>query len=345
MRLTVSNYGFSGVSEQENGLGAFTSVTSTFWRQTDDVSYSMQGDFELTFTINSIEYVQNLECSFSFGVVTAANSIMYRVGANPYDAKFSDRSINGVFSDVTNIMAADGTFPDPAKPGVSWTTNCTFDSPISVCIRRVADKENEGFAYYYFYLIQDGTVRHAYYDYLEDVADARFVLGSLKVVAQISDIRIDALPVIPEYDSEEGYAVLGGGEASVSDGLYGFAEEGTLLSAKALSGVYDLVSVKFVLRGEMNETAKLTFALATKGGFRKDYFTLSADDGTGASAVNYYHYDASGYGETSLSGKLESGKEYVFAVTRRQVNDYVLIDAYLLDGDEVLLSVQGLVSY
>ena len=80
LRLTVSNYGFSGVSEQENGLGAFTSVTSTFWRQTDDVSYSMQGDFELTFTINSIEYVQNLECSFSFGVVTAANSIMYRVG-------------------------------------------------------------------------------------------------------------------------------------------------------------------------------------------------------------------------------------------------------------------------
>ena len=345
LRLSVENYGFYGISEQENGLGSFTSRTSTFWRQTDDVSYAMQGDFELTFTINSIEYVQNIECAFSFGILTGANSIMYRVGANPYDAKFSDRSINGVFSDVTNIMAADGTFPDPAKGGISWTTNLNFDSPVSVRVSRVADKENEGFAYYHFYLLQNGNICHAYYDYLEDTSDARIAFGSQKVVAQISDIRIDALPIVPEYDSQDGYAALGGSEANVSDGLYGFAEKGTLLSAKALAGTYDLVSVKFILRGETDETSRLTFALATKSGFYKDYFILSADDGTGASSVSYYHYDASGQGTAALSEKIESGKESVFAVTRRHVEDYVLIDAYILDGDKVLLSVQELVSY
>lgn len=343
--LAVENTGFSGVSEQENGLGGFTSQNSTFWRQSDDVSYKLTGEFAISFTLSGFEYVQASECAISFGFTTN-NNIQYRVGVNAYDSKYSDHSLNGVFGDVTNVMGADGTFPEPAQSGSSWTTNFNFDSPVTIRLERIFDKENEGFAYYYFYLIQNGKICHAYYDYYQDVGDAYFAFGSLRLTANVSDLRIEGLPVIPAY--EEGYeysAISSGVTLEKSDNTYTVAGDGLLLSKTSIDGNYDLLAVDFTLNGEVSADTMIRFALGTQGGFRKDYFSINYDDGEGKSSIDYYHYSESDYDSAEVSKNLESGRTYTFVLTRQKVGEYVQVGAYVIDGETVLASVEARVSW
>lgn len=339
LTLTAGNMGFSSIDADTRRI-YFGKQPETKWGLISASNYFV-GDYAFSYTVNEEpEYNSGDNVFVDVNVKTGKNFITYRIWKNIYSANCITR-IKNIWSDessATNV-AVNGVFPEEENGGGVWSADqFDFDKPFKVRIERVTESNGRS-ALYYFYLEQESEICHAWYDRLEDLTNARIILGASNVSIKL-DVAMRGV-AIPFTAKTDDYYDADGNALAISGDKYSITSGKTVYS----SSVIPSDSTDGVLVFDVNLTdrnAKLWLTLGQKSGFiTKDLkFTFDATETTVFMPSYGGHVGNFGESSTGTTVRLDSlsiGKTYKIALLLSRANPdeiggKISVKIYVFDG-------------
>ncbi len=204
--VSVDNLGFGACSELDNGSGQIklNMAPTNYWSVRQAISYTVSGDYEITFDV--VDYQKNLgaESWFAFTLLTEnGKALMHGVGLNAYEADpkyplgspFANFNLDWNFPANVSCKAENGVFPENPTPSTNWYTpvndsDDTFNTSNPFTIKAWRDTTLKR---YYFMLIQDNVVRYAYYNVVDDISDVYICFGTVECEATVTNIKLKGI--------------------------------------------------------------------------------------------------------------------------------------------------------
>lgn len=344
LTLTADYMGFSSIDAETRRI-YFGKQPETKWGLISASNYFV-GDYSFSYTVNEEpEYNSGDDVYLDVNVKTSKNFITYRIWKNIYSANCITR-IKNIWSDEANAtnVAVNGVFPEEENGGGVWSADqFDFDKPFKVRIERVTEANGRS-ALYYFYLEQDSEICHAWYDRLEDLTNARIILGASNVSVKL-DVAMRGVAV-PFATKTDDYYDADGNALAISGDKYAIANGKTVYSSSVISSD----STDGVLVFDLNlsdRNAKLWLSLGQKAGFvTKDLkFTFDATETTVFMPSYGGHVGNFGESSTGTTISLDSlslGKSYKIAILFSRANPdeiggKISVKIYVFDGSTKII--------
>lgn len=344
--------GFGFSQRNEAGLTdiAFTDQPGAYWGSMS-ASNPMTGDYDVTFEVNDgMDYVVGDGANLDIIVITQTRYITYRIGKNQtWDADYLTRCFDAYgWTPVTaNNVAVDGVFPEVENNGAIWSADA-FELLQPFTVRIWRETLGATTATYYFALEQEGTIRHMYYERIDDVTDYRIAFGAVGCTVNIENIKIKAL-ALPFEKSADAEAFYGADGTSAwtekTDAGYVLPEGETAYADAPLQAADKLYTFDF----SPQSGSVLNIGLAQGSGYVFDSLILTFG-AEGELFVPRYGLDIGIPGNTSSGDResfpaLEAGKTYRMALLVSAADGRTSVKLYILDGEETVFESENYTFY
>lgn len=356
--LSLEYAGIAGAKYNEGGdLDiVFDSQPKSYWGLLA-FSNEIGGDFYAEYQVNQpMEYVKGEGANVDVVVKTKKQYITYRVLKNyQWDADCITRCFNvsGWKANATSV-AVEGEYPAKENGGAVWSAD-KFEmlNPYTVRVYRKAESETT--ALYFFELEQDGVIRHAFYDRVEDVTDANIGFAAQNCSVKLENVKIKGTAKPFTAIENADYYFADGTTAIATDAGYAVESGNVLYSSSTVTSTDQLYSFDVKWLGNDSDTtaAEISFGFAQKNGtvHNRVNFAFASVDGEGNNVsilhTPVYGIDVGLFGTSKAGSKenfgaLEINKTYKFAVLAPKAGENKRnVKVYVLDGDDIVLESKG----
>lgn len=358
--LSFEYAGIAGATKTESGETEimFDSQPDPNWG-TVAFSNKISGNYYAEYTVNEpMDYIAGAGANVDVVIKTANRYVTYRVLKNvTWDADCITRCFNANEWKINaTSVAVDGEYPENENGGAVWSAD-KFDMLQPYTVRVYRQAENDVTALYYFELVQDDKICHAFYDRLEDLTDVNIGFSAVNCSVTLENVKIKGNAKLFTAAKDAEYYLADGTAVTATENVYSLEAGSVLYSGSTVSADDQLYSFDVTLNSESATEGQLSFGFAQKNGivYNRVILTFAGTtaDGTAASVLHTPVYgievglfESSKAGSKEYFGTLETGKTYKFAVVSSKAGeDKRSVKVYVLEGDEIKLESEGVTLY